>query len=67
MGNGTNNIKSTEKQDFTKEYQKIIDFSETTVVVESEWSKDGDYFQKLSMYDNNYTSIPTLGGTTLIR
>lgn len=67
MGNGTNNMKSTEKQDFTKEYQKIIDFSETTVVVESEWSKDGDYFQKLSMYDNNYTSIPTLGGTTLIR
>lgn len=67
MENGTNNMKSTEKQDFTKEYQKIIDFSETTVVVESEWSKDGDYFQKLSMYDNNYTSIPTLGGTTLIR
>lgn len=67
MENDTKNMKSTEKQDFTKEYQKIIDFSETTVVVESEWSKDGDYFQKLSMYDNNYTSIPTLGGTTLIR
>ena len=35
-------------------------------MVKSEWSKDGDYFQKPSMYDNNYTPIPTLGETTLI-
>jgi len=66
MGNETKNMESTVKQDFTKEYNVIIDSSKTTVVIESEWSKEGDYFQKLSMYDNNYTPIPTLGGTTLI-
>jgi hypothetical protein len=60
------NMESVEKQDFTKEYLEIIDSSKTSVVIESEWSKEGDYFQKLSMYDNNYTLIPTLGGTTLI-
>ena len=66
MGNETKNMESTVNQDFTKEYNVIIDSSKTTVVIESEWSKEGDYFQKLSMYDNNYTPIPTLGGTTLI-
>ena len=66
MGNETKTVKPTDKQDFTKEYNEIIDSSKTSVVVESEWSKDGDYFQKLSMYDNNYTPIPTLGETTLI-
>ena len=66
MGNETKKVKSTDKQDFTKEYNEIIDSSKTTVVVKSEWSKEGDYFQKLSMYDNNYIPIPTLGETTLI-
>ena len=66
MGNETKKVESTDKQDFTKEYNEIIDSSKTSVVVESEWSKDGDYFQKLSMYDNNYTPMPTLGETTLI-
>ena len=66
MGNETKKVKSTDKQDFTKEYNEIIDSSKTAVVVKSEWSKEGDYFQKLSMYDNNYIPIPTLGETTLI-
>ncbi len=66
MGNETKKVDSTEKENFTKEYNQIIDSSKTSVIIESEWSKDGDYFQKLSMYDNNYTPIPTLGGTTLI-
>ena len=67
MGNETKKVDSTDKQDFIKEYNEIINSSKTSVVVESEWSKDGDYFQKLSMYDNNYTPMPTLGETTLIR
>jgi hypothetical protein len=66
MENETKKVELTDKQDFTKEYNEIISSSETSVVVESEWTNDGDFFQKLSMYDNNYTSIPTLGGTTLI-
>jgi hypothetical protein len=66
MENETKKVELTDKQNFTKEYNEIISSSETSVVVESEWTNDGDFFQKLSMYDNNYTSIPTLGGTTLI-
>lgn len=60
------NTKKIENQDFAKEYNEIIGSSETSVVIESEWTKKGDYFQKLTMYDNNYIPVPTLGGTTLI-
>lgn len=49
-----------------KDYDSIINSSPNTVVIESEWSRSGDYFQKFSMYDNTYTSVPTLEGTTLI-
>ena len=31
-----------------------------TVVVETQWEKDGDFFQKLSMYDNSYIPVKTL-------
>lgn len=66
MKNKPKKLNSTENQDFEKEYNKIITSSKTSVVIESEWTKSGDNFQKLTMYDNNYTSIPTLGETTLI-
>lgn len=66
MGNGVKITKTSDKQDFIKEFNDIVDSSNTSVIIEIEWSKEGDYFQKLSMYDNNYTSVPTLGGTTLI-
>ena len=59
-------VKLSKKQDFIKEYNEIIDASKTSVIVKSEWSRKGDYFQKLSMYDDNYIPVPTLGGTTLI-
>ncbi|MDN4165687.1 hypothetical protein QWY31_09245 [Cytophagales bacterium LB-30] len=58
--------KKSEKQNFIKEYAEIISSSRSSVVIESEWTKPGDYFQKLTMYDNNYTPVPTLGETTLI-
>lgn len=57
---------NTENQDFLKEYNKIVNSSNNSVIIEFEWSKSGDNFQKLTLYDNNYTSIPTLGETTLI-
>ncbi len=66
MGNDVKNMRPTKMHDLTKEYYEIIDSSKTSVIIESEWLKEGDFFQKLSMYDNNYTPIPTLGGTTLI-
>lgn len=66
MKNKTKKISSDKKSNFIKEYNEIITSSETSVVIVSEWVKNGDYFQKLSMYDDNYTPIPTLGETTLI-
>jgi hypothetical protein len=66
MKNKTKKLKSSENQNLMNEYNKIVNSSKTSVVIESEWTKEGDYFQKLTMYDNNYTSVPTLGETTLI-
>lgn len=62
------NLKESQKseyQNFVNDYNKIVNSSKTSVVVESEWTKSGDSFHKLTMYDNNYASIPTLGETTL--
>ena len=66
MGNKGSKKKLIENKDHAKEYNEIINSSKTSVVIESEWVKEGDFFQKLSIYDNNYISIPTLGETTLI-
>lgn len=58
--------KKPELKDFTSEYNEIIKSSEKTVVVEIQWEKNGDFFQKISMYDNSYIPVKTLGSTTLI-
>lgn len=58
--------KKSELKDFTSEYNEIIKNSENTVVVKTQWEKEGDFFQKLSMYDNSYVPVKTLGSTTLI-
>lgn len=60
------NKKKAEKENFIKEYNEIVRISESSVIIESEWKKEGDYFQKFTLYDNNYTIVPTLGETTLI-
>jgi len=61
------NIKVSEKQSdsFYREYEHIMKTSENTVIVDVQWAEKGDYFQKLSMYDN-YTPVKTSGDTTLI-
>lgn len=59
--------KSVVKGNFTTEYDEIINPSEKSVVVETQWAKKGDFFQKLSMYDNSYVLVKTLGSTTLIK
>jgi len=58
MENDSN--KKPELKDFTSEYIEIIKSHEKTVVVETQWEKDGDFFQKLSMYDNSYIPVKTL-------
>ncbi|HEX4887517.1 MAG TPA: hypothetical protein VFV37_05660 [Luteibaculaceae bacterium] len=59
-------IKNTDNQNFEKEYSRIVSPSKTSVVLEFEWVKPGDHFQKLTIYDSTYTTIPALGETTLI-
>ncbi|MCD8443271.1 hypothetical protein LNI88_11785 [Tenacibaculum dicentrarchi] len=63
-------IKNTEKtreEVFISEYEKIVTSSKNSVVIENEWINKGDYFQKLSLYDNSYRPIQSLGNTTLIK
>lgn len=55
------------EQDFTLDYQGIFSSSENAVVVKTEWTRNGDYFEKLSLYDNSYSTILTFGNTTLIK
>ncbi len=52
---------------FVSDYKKIVKNSENSVIVETEWTKKGDYFKKLSMYDNSYAPVQSLGNTTLIK
>ena len=56
-----------EVKNFTAEYNEIINSSEKSVVIKTQWTKGGDFFQKLSMYDNSYVQIETLGSTILIK
>lgn len=56
-----------DEKGFMVEYEKIMKSSKKSVVIETQWAKEGDYFQKLSMYDESYITVnTTLGGTTLI-
>lgn len=54
-------------KDFTIEYHQMMNFSKNSVVIETQWKKEGDLFQKFSMYDESYVSVGTLGSTTLIK
>jgi hypothetical protein len=61
-------IESNKEKDFIKEYEELmISTSNNSVIVRTEWTKDGDFFEKLSMYDNSYVPVKTLGSTTLIK
>lgn len=55
------------EQNFDLEYKEIFNSSENTVVIKNEWTKNGDYFEKLSLYDNSYSTVITFGNTTLIK
>ncbi|MEO6692467.1 MAG: hypothetical protein ABIO44_09025 [Saprospiraceae bacterium] len=59
--------KLSDVKDFSVEYNEIVNLTEKSVVIQTQWEKDGDFFQKISLYDNSYVSIESLGGTTLIK
>ena len=66
MESTTDNSKIKDNHDFMSDYEKIVSYSENSVIVKTEWTKKGDFFQKLSMYDNSYVPVLTFGNTTLI-
>lgn len=55
------------EKDFATDYKEIFSSSENAVIVRTEWTKNGDYFEKLSLYDNSYSTVLTFGNTTLIK
>lgn len=61
------NEKKPVNQDFISEYTNMFKNSTITMNVKTEWVKKGDFFQKLSMYDDSYSPVKTLGNTTLIK
>lgn len=48
---------------FSDDYNDIMKASEKTVIVDTQWSEKGDYFEKFSLYDD-YTPVKTSGSTT---
>lgn len=64
MATKTIKKQSNTEVSFTQEYEKIMKTSEKTVIVDTQWSSKGDYFKKVSMYEN-YTPVKTTGNTTL--
>ena len=61
-------MKKENNDTFAQDYKKIIDSSMNhTVVIKTEWTKLGDSFTKLSLYDNSYSPVTTLGNTTLFK
>ena len=59
MSSDETNIKK-----LSKDYEEIMKTSEKTVIVDTQWSEKGDYFEKFSLYDN-YTPVKTSGSTVL--
>ncbi|MFN3380268.1 MAG: hypothetical protein ACK41O_12495 [Runella zeae] len=57
----------TSKENLIADYDEIMSYSKTSVVVQNEWSDERDFFRKLSMYDNTFTPNKALGHTTLIK
>jgi hypothetical protein len=59
------NLPSPILDDFTKDYQKIVDSFERPIVLERQWKKQGDFFRKFSMYDHSYVSTESTGSSSL--
>jgi hypothetical protein len=62
-----NKINHPPEQEVDIAYYEIVNSFETRLTQTTEWQKDGDYFRKFTLYDDNYVPVPSLGGTTLIQ
>jgi hypothetical protein len=66
MANESVILEIVKDHDLIDEYHSIFENDSNSVVIKSEWEKNGDFFQKFSMYDLSYNPVETLGNTTLI-
>lgn len=56
------------KKVLLKDYNKIVAFRDLNIL-NVEWSHKGDTFQKLSVYNKSYKTVPTLAsniGTSIL-
>lgn len=61
-------LKSTDSEkNFIEEYNEIFNKTENHVVVKNQWASKGDYFEKLTIYDNSYSTIQTFSYTSIIK
>jgi hypothetical protein len=69
----TLNLTQTKKVDdhsLISNYEFVLEnnnSNEFSVIVKPEWVFQGDYFKKLSIYNENFQPISGLGNTTLIK
>ena len=54
------------QKQINKEHDEILKMTSPTFIIQKEWIKNGDFFKKLSVYDD-YSPIKTSGGTTLLK
>ena len=60
-------IKKNNDHNLISEYEIVVNKNDFSVIVKPEWNMQGDYFKKLSMYNENFQPISGLGNTTLIK
>lgn len=58
-------LSPSELDDFSTDHSEIINSFEKPIMPETQWKKQGDFFQKLSMYDHSYISIESSGSSSL--
>ena len=54
---------------FSEDYQKLLSSEKedpNTVIIKTEWVKEGDNFTKFSLYNNNYSPVIISSSTSLI-
>lgn len=59
----------SEKTVFSEDYQRLVSIGHedsNAVIINTEWTQEGDNFKKFSLYDNNYSPVIISSSTSLI-
>lgn len=62
-----NHIKKNNDNILNSDYDIVVNRKDFNFIVKPEWNMQGDYFKKLSIYNENFQPISGLGNTTLIK